>query len=101
VKSFYGLAASHRYSQAWALADPTFRAQLGSYPAFAAQQSGDRSITFNSARVVSQSTAAATVAVRTTSVRENGTQHCSGTVDLARAGGSTRWLLHLIHINCS
>ncbi len=26
VESFYSLAASHRYAQAWALADPTFRA---------------------------------------------------------------------------
>jgi eukaryotic-like serine/threonine-protein kinase len=42
----------------------------------------------------------ATVAVRTTSVRSDGTKHCSGTVDLVPDASSGRWLLHLIHINC-
>src|SRR5207245_2122779 len=35
VETFYELAASHRYSQAWALADPTFRDQLAGYSSFA------------------------------------------------------------------
>ena len=100
VESFYGYAASHRYSQAWAMADPTFRNQLGGYSAFSAQQSGDRRITFNSANVTSQSPTTATVAVQTTSVRNSGTQQCSGTVDLARTSSSAAWMLHLIHINC-
>jgi hypothetical protein len=98
TESFYSLAAAHRYADAWALADPTFRAQLGGYQSFQNGQALDRSITFNEASVTSQSGDSATVAVRTTSVRENGTEHCSGTVDLRRA--SSTWLLHLIHINC-
>jgi hypothetical protein len=101
VKSFYGLAASHRYSQAWSLADPTFQNQLGGYQSFQSQQSGDRSITFDSARVTSQSDTTATVAVKTTSVRTDGTHQCSGTVDLARSGSGASWALHLIHINCT
>lgn len=101
VESFYGFAASHRYPQAWALADPTFQNQLGGYQSFQASQAGDRSITFNAAHVVSQSGNSATVAVQTTSVRSNGTQHCSGTVDLTRSGASAAWALHLIHINCT
>lgn len=100
VESFYHLAAAHRYSEAWTLADPSFQSQLGGYASFQAGQSGDRSITFNAARVVSQGASAATVAVQTTSVRDNGTQHCSGTVDL-RAATSRSWLLHQIHITCS
>ncbi len=99
IEWFYGFAASHHYAAAWALADPTFRAQLGGYSSFEAGQAGDRSITFDSTRVVSQSATAATVAVRTTSVRDNGTQHCAGTVNLAR--GPSGWLLHLIGINCA
>ncbi len=99
VEGFYGAAAAHHYAAAWALADPTMRAEVGGYPSFQAGQAGDRSITFNSARVVSQSGHAATVAVRTTSVRTDGTQHCAGTVQLVPAGG--QWRLHLIHINCS
>ncbi len=99
VEAFYGAAAAHRYAAAWALADPTMRAELGGYPSFRVGQAGDRSITFNSARVVSRSGQAATVAVQTTSVRDNGTQHCAGTVDLVPAG--PQWRLHLIHINCA
>jgi hypothetical protein len=99
VESFYELAAAHRYAQAWALADPTFRSQLAGYQSFESGQQGDRSIIFDSAQVTSASPGAAVVAVRTTSIRVGGTQHCSGTVDVVRSGGS--WLLHLIDINCS
>ncbi len=100
TESFYHLAAAHDYPAAWALADPTFRAQLGGYDSFVNGQAGDRSIAFDAARVISYSPGAATVAVQTTSVRDNGTQHCSGTVDLV-SDGSDSWLLHLIDINCS
>jgi hypothetical protein len=101
VESFYALAASHQYAEAWALADPTFRTQLGGYHRFQAGQAGDRSITFDAAHVViSGSSGDATVAVQTTSVRTDATQHCLGTVDLV-SGGASGWLLHLIYINCT
>lgn len=100
VESFYHQAAAHQYSNAWALADPAFRDQLGGYASFQSGQAAERSITFKDARVVSQSRTAASVAIRTTSVRESDTQHCSGTVDLVR-GGSSTWLLHQIHITCA
>ena len=100
VESFYGAAAAHHYAGAWALADPTLRSQLQGYESFQAGQAGDHSITFDSAHVISQSSRAATVAVQTTSVRDSGTQHCTGTVDLVPAGGGG-WLLHLLHINCT
>lgn len=100
VESFYRLAAARRYSEAWALADPAFRAQLGGYRSFQAGQANDRSISFNSARVASQTATSSTVSVRTTSVQSDGTRHCSGTVDLVpgTAGG---WLMHQIAINCT
>ncbi len=101
VESFYGLAASHRYAEAWSLADPTLRTQVGGFDSFQAGQSGERSITFDDAHVLSQSSTGATVAVRTTSVRTDGTQHCTGTVDLRSSGGSGSWLLHLLHISCA
>ncbi|MGI8864856.1 MAG: hypothetical protein ACR2JH_10755, partial [Solirubrobacteraceae bacterium] len=101
VESFYSLAASHHYAEAWALADPTFRQQLGSYPSFRVQQTGDISIRFDAAQTVSQSSSAATVSVRTTSVRTDGTTHCAGTVELRPGASSGRWLLHLIHISCA
>ena len=99
VESFYRLAAARRYSEAWSLADPAFRAQLGGYQSFQAGQANDRSITFDSARVASQTGTAATVTVRTTSVQSTGTRHCSGTVDLV-PGTAGHWLLHQININC-
>jgi eukaryotic-like serine/threonine-protein kinase len=101
VESFYNHAASHQYEQAWALADPGFRSQLEGFDRFRAQQAGDRSIIFNRAQTLRESTYDATVAVNTTSIREDGSKHCSGTVDLQRPDPSSGWLLHLIHINCS
>ena len=101
VESFYRLAAAHRYTEAWALADPTFRAQLGGYNSFQAGQADDRSITFNAALITNQSSTNATVAVHTTSVRTNQTQHCTGTIGLVSSSTSGGWLLHLIHINCT
>jgi serine/threonine protein kinase len=99
--SFYTLAAAHRYPQAWALADPSFWAQLGGYQGFQNTFANDRSITVNSLHTVSQSGSAATVAMKTTSVQRTGTQHCSGTVRLSRGGSGTPWRVHQIQIGCS
>jgi hypothetical protein len=99
VESFYHLAAAHQYSSAWALADPTFQNQLGGYSSFQGGQAADRSITFNSAGVTNQTGNSATVYIRTTSVRDNGTQHCFGPVSLIR--GSSGWRLDHISINCT
>ncbi|HTU96796.1 MAG TPA: serine/threonine-protein kinase [Solirubrobacteraceae bacterium] len=100
VESFYQLAAARQYPEAWALADPAFRAQLGGYRSFQSGQAHDRSITFNSAQVERQTATSSTVAVSTTSVQSDGTRHCRGTVDLV-AGAPGKWLLHQIDINCS
>jgi serine/threonine protein kinase len=101
VKSFYTLAAAHRYAAAWGLADASMRGQLGGYRSFQSGQAGDRSITFTSAGTVSQSPSSARVAITTTSVRTNGTQHCAGTVDLVPGASSGQWQLHQIAINCN
>jgi serine/threonine-protein kinase len=101
TERFYELAASHQYSAAWALADPAFRSQLGGYDSFVSGQSGDRRIIFHQAQVTDQGPSSATVAVRTTSIRDNGTQQCSGTVYTVRSTGTGAWLLHQIAINCS
>jgi serine/threonine protein kinase len=100
VQTFYGDAAAHNYQAAWALADPTLRSQLDGYQSFAAGQSGDRSITFHTAQVSSQTANTASVAVSTTSVRDDGTHQCQGSVDLVKGSGD-QWLLHLVHISCT
>jgi hypothetical protein len=100
ARSFYTLAATHHYSQAWALADPSFQSQLGGYQSFQNTFSGDRSITVNSLRTLNKSASAATLAITTTSVRTAGTQHCSGTVTLSASPTGAHWLMHHIQINC-
>jgi hypothetical protein len=56
-------------------------------------------ITFREALTTAQTQQTATVAVQTTSVLVSKTQHCQGTVQLARSSGGT-WLLDQISINC-
>jgi len=98
--NFYTLAAGHHFPQAWALADPTFQSQLRGYQSFQNTFAADRSITVDSLRTLNRSGASATVALTTTSVRTDGTQHCTGTVQLSRAGAKGGWLLHQIQIAC-
>jgi serine/threonine-protein kinase len=100
VESFYGLAAAHRYAEAWALADPAFRSQLLGFGAFSQQQSHVSSIRFDRTTVLDQTPTDATVAVQTTPVVDGATQHCRGTVSLQRASTASPWLLHVISINC-
>jgi eukaryotic-like serine/threonine-protein kinase len=100
VQSFYEAAAAHRYSDAWALADPNLRNQLGGYSSFQNQMSSVRSITFHKAQAVGgASSDSATVAVQTTSVQTSGTQQCAGTARTARSGQG--WLVDRVSINCS
>lgn len=76
-----------------------FRNQLGGYNSFQSGQAGDRQIIFHTNRVISQSGHQATVQIATTSVRDNGTSQCHGTVTLQNAS-SNDWLLHAIAISC-
>jgi serine/threonine protein kinase len=99
VQSFYEAAAAHRYSEAWALADPNLRNELGGYSAFQKQMSSVRSITFHKAQTTGASSSdSATVALQTTSVQTSGTQQCAGTARTVRSGQG--WLVDGISINC-
>jgi hypothetical protein len=100
VESFYHLAAAHQFTAAWALADPAFRQQLQGLSGLEGTMAHVRSVTFDSIGVASQSANSAVVSVRTTSVQDSGTQHCSGTVNLVR-GSSSSWLLDRIAISCA
>ena len=100
VQSFYEAAAAHRYSDAWALADPNLRNQLGGYSAFQRQMSSVRAITFHKAQTAGGSSSdSATVALQTTSVQTSGTQQCAGTARTVRSGQG--WLVDNVSINCS
>ena len=99
VEQFYKAAAAHQYATAWALADPNLRSQVGGYSAFRNEMSSVRSVTFDrAAQLADSSPTTATVAVQTTSVQTSQTQHCSGTVQTVHNGGG--WLLDRLSIGC-
>ena len=98
--SFYTLAAGHHFAQAWALADPAFRSQLGGYQSFENTFAADRRITVDSVRTLNRSASGATVALTTTSVRSDGTEHCTATVQLVPGAAGGGWLMHQIQVSC-
>ena len=97
VQGFYTLAADDRYADAWALAGPGFRSQLGGFSAFRAQFGSLRSIRFDRLATVRQAGDRATVAIRTVAQHTDHVDRCSGTVDVVR---SARWLINHIAVGC-
>jgi len=99
VQAFYGRAAAHRYDDAWALAAPGLRQQLGGFAAFRRQFSTVRSIVFSRASEVRRTDSGATVAVATTATHTDHVDHCAGTADTQPATGGG-WLVAHIAISC-
>ncbi len=99
VQAFYGLAAAHRYEDAWALATPGLRVQLQGFRAFRAQFSSVRSIRFHRAEIVRQTPDAATVAIATTATHVSRVDRCAGTATTAR-GPSGGWLVTRVSVSC-
>lgn len=98
ASAFYERAAADRFRDAWALAAPSFRAQLRGYDAFRGTFSDVRSIRFSRAEVTRRDGDRATVAIATTSVQERRTELCNGNVFLSRSGGS--WLIERVGVTC-
>jgi hypothetical protein len=99
VQSFYGLAAAHRYEDAWALAAPSLRSQLGGFGAFRSQFSTVRSIRFGRAETVQRGGDAATVAITTTATHTNRVDRCAGTAQTT-PGEDGGWLVSRLAVNC-
>ena len=99
VQAFYGRAAAHRYDDAWALAAPGLRQQLGGFAAFRRQFSTVRSIVFSRASEVRRTDSGATVAVATTATHTDHVDHCAGTADTQPAAGGG-WVVAHIAISC-
>jgi len=99
VKAFYLRAAAHRYDDAWALAAPGVRSQLGGFAAFQQQFAPVRSIVFSRATAVQQTSGAATVAITTTATHTDHVDHCTGTAQTApgTAGG---WVVTHLDVGC-
>jgi serine/threonine-protein kinase len=99
ARSFYENAAAHRYTRAWALAGPGLRAQLGGFDTFRSQFSSVRSLRFERAENTQSTSTGATVAIATTTVHTNRTDHCQGNVFLERRPPAA-WRIARIGINC-
>jgi hypothetical protein len=99
VQSFYELAAAHRYEDAWALASPSLRSQLGGFGAFRSQFSSVRSIRFERADTVKRGGSAATVAIATTATHTNRVDHCTGTAETT-AGADGAWQVSHLAVSC-
>jgi serine/threonine-protein kinase len=99
VRAFYGRAAAHRYDDAWAVAAPGLRSQLGGFGAFQRQFSTVRSIVFSRAQAVQQTDTAATVAITTTATHTDHVDHCNGTVATAPASGGG-WVVTHLDVAC-
>jgi hypothetical protein len=99
VRAFYGRAAAHRYADAWAVAGPDLRAQLGGYEAFRRQFSTVRSIVFSRAAEVRRTDGAATVAIATTATHTDRVDHCTGTADTVPGTGGG-WLVTHVDVGC-
>jgi eukaryotic-like serine/threonine-protein kinase len=99
VQAFYGRAAAHRYDEAWALAGPALRSQLGGFAAFRRQFSTVRSIAFSRAETTRRSTRAATVSIATTATHTDRVDRCRGTADTA-PGASGGWVVTHVAVSC-
>jgi hypothetical protein len=100
VQMFYEAAAHHDYAAAWQLADANLRNQLQGYDSFRAQMSAVRVITFHQAQTVARGSSSATVALDTTAVLIDKTQHCDGTATTTRASTGA-WLVDHLSISCT
>lgn len=101
VQAFYADAAHHDYNAAWSLADARLRSQLLGFGSFQHQQSRVRSITFHKAQTLPGASAtSATVALATTAVLTDKTQHCAGTAQTLRVPNGT-WVLDHVAISCT
>jgi hypothetical protein len=99
VRGFYTDAANDRFEEAWKLAGPRARAQLGGFAAFRRQLSTLRSVDFRENRTVSESDTRASVAIQTRAVHTNRVDNCQGDVTLTRNNG--RWLIDRLGVNCA
>ena len=99
MQAFYGRAAAHRYDDAWALAAPGLRSQLGGFAEFRSQFSSVRSIEFSRAETLRRDANGARVAIATTATHTNRVDHCTGTADTAPADGGG-WVVTHLNISC-
>lgn len=100
ARGFYERAAADRYSSAWKLAGPGFRAQLGGFDAFRTQFSTLKSVRFKRAETTDQTEDRATVAIATTATHTNRVDTCRGDVSLGRTSSKRPWLIDRIGVDC-
>ncbi|MEJ7714180.1 MAG: protein kinase [Thermoleophilaceae bacterium] len=100
ARAFYERAAADRYEDAWKLAGPGFREQLGGFAAFRAQFGTLKSVRFERAETTAQTGDRATVALATTATHTNRVDTCRGDVSLRRGSRARPWLIDRIAVDC-
>jgi serine/threonine-protein kinase len=100
ARAFYERSAADRYEDAWTLAGPGFREQLGGFAAFRAQFSTLKSVRFERAETTAQTGDRATVALATTATHTNRIETCRGDVSLRRGSRARPWLIDRIAVDC-
>ena len=95
VRAFYTRAAADRFEQAWAVAGPGLRSQLGGFGAFRSQFADVQSIDFGSL-----SARGTTVSFRTTARHSSFVDRCSGTARTSK-GTSGGYVVEGIAVRCT
>ena len=99
VQDFYTLAAEDKFDEAWKLAGPGVREQLGGYDSFVATLDTLETIEFPELETTLQSGDSATVQFQSVATHTDRVDRCSGTVDLT--GGDGDWTIDEIHPTCN
>ena len=99
VRAFYTLAAADKFDQAFKLAGPGLRQQLGGYDGMVATLNTLQKIEFPKLETTVQNGDSATVTFQSVATHTNRVDRCSGTVDLTTSGGD--WQLDQIHPTCN
>ena len=99
VADFYTSAADGEFEQAWKLAGPGLREQLGGYDSFVNTLQTLESIDFPKLETTVKSDDRATVELRSVAKHTDRTDNCSGTAELTWS--SDAWLIDHLSVDCN
>lgn len=98
VRGLYERAAADDFDDAWALAGPGFRRQLGGYRSFRGTFATLQRVRFTRLETVEQGDAQAALAIGTTATHSDRVERCTGSARTVRSAGS--WLVDGVQIAC-
>jgi serine/threonine protein kinase len=99
VSDFYTQAADGEFEDAWKLAGPGLREQLGGYDSFVGTLKTLESIDFPKLQATVKSDDRATVEFQSVAKHADRTDNCSGTAELMWSGDA--WLIDRLNVDCN